>query len=242
MLREAMARYGRDNLGFFWLIGEPLILSCGVLIIWTAIGGHGHAEVGMVPLMLSGYATLTLQRHIINRATHKLRNSTALLYHRKIHLLDGLISTTLLESISVLGAFLVAYAGLYLFDLVPAIRDPIALFGSWLLWVWYLFASALIIASLTELVEWVEHLIPPLMYFGIPISGTFYISDWIPYDFRKILLLNPQVHVNELFRSAFFPPEVHLYGDPWYVFWWSAIMMAIGLFMVDYAKLAIRYD
>ena len=33
MMRELSTRYGRDNLGFLWLIGEPLLFTFGVLIM-----------------------------------------------------------------------------------------------------------------------------------------------------------------------------------------------------------------
>lgn len=39
MLREMMTRFGRSHLGFFWLMGEPLLLMAGVVFVWTLIIG-----------------------------------------------------------------------------------------------------------------------------------------------------------------------------------------------------------
>ena len=36
VMREMTTRYGRQGLGFAWVIGEPLIFCFGVLILWTA--------------------------------------------------------------------------------------------------------------------------------------------------------------------------------------------------------------
>jgi capsular polysaccharide transport system permease protein len=243
MLREAMARYGRENLGFFWLVFEPLILSTGVMVIWTLSGGHGQSgAAGLAPMALSGYATLTFFRHVVGRSVHRFRYSAPLLFHRKIRLIDCLLATVLLESCSVLTSFLIAYFALYLFDLVTPIHDPLVMFGAWALWTWYLFSIALVLASLTELVEWIEHFVQPIMYFLLPISGTFFILDWIPDKYRHYLYWVPQIQMNEMFRSSFFPPELTFYWNPWYLIVPSIVWMAIGLYLYDFAKLAIRYE
>ena len=244
MLREAMARYGRKNLGFFWLVFEPLVLSSGVMVIWSFTGGHGHAGSagGLAPMALSGYATLTFLRHVVGRSVHRFRYSAPLLFHRKIKLIDSLVATVLLESISVLTSFLIAYFALWLFDAVTPIRDPLVLFGAWGLWTWYIFAFGLVLASLTELVEWVEHFVQPIMYFMLPISGTFFILDWIPTQYRVFLYWYPQIQVNEMFRSAFFPPEISFYWNVWYLIVPSMLLTALGLYLYDFARLAIRYE
>jgi len=243
MLREAMARYGRKNLGFFWLVFEPLVLSSGVMVIWSLNGGHGHSgAAGLAPMALSGYTTLTFLRHVVGRSVHRFRYSAPLLFHRKIKLIDSLIATVLLESISVLAAFLIAYFTLWLFDSVTPIREPLVLLSAWGLWTWYILAFALVLASLTELVEWVEHFVQPVMYFLLPISGTFFILDWIPTEYRGYLYWYPQIQVNEMFRSAFFPPEITFYWNVWYMVVPSMILTACGLYLYDFAKLAIRYE
>jgi capsular polysaccharide transport system permease protein len=35
MMRELHTRYGRENLGFVWLIVEPLFFCLGVMVVWT---------------------------------------------------------------------------------------------------------------------------------------------------------------------------------------------------------------
>ncbi len=53
MLRGALSRYGHENLGFFWLMGEPLLMTCGVMAMWSMAGmDHGHG-VGLVPFVLT---------------------------------------------------------------------------------------------------------------------------------------------------------------------------------------------
>lgn len=37
MMRELITRFGRDGLGFLWLVGEPLLFCLGVLGLWALI-------------------------------------------------------------------------------------------------------------------------------------------------------------------------------------------------------------
>jgi hypothetical protein len=36
LMREMQTRFGRENLGFFWLMGEPLFLTCAVMVLWAS--------------------------------------------------------------------------------------------------------------------------------------------------------------------------------------------------------------
>ena len=42
LLRETMTRYGRHNIGFFWIFFEPMLFTLGVTALWTATNSlHG---------------------------------------------------------------------------------------------------------------------------------------------------------------------------------------------------------
>jgi hypothetical protein len=36
-MREMTTRYGREGLGFLWVVGEPLLFCFGVIIMWTLV-------------------------------------------------------------------------------------------------------------------------------------------------------------------------------------------------------------
>src|SRR5271166_3059929 len=82
MIRELMMRYGRGNIGFLWLVLEPMILCAGVIAVRWMIQAHEERGVPLVALILSGYMPLTLWRHITNRSINILRANVAVLYHR----------------------------------------------------------------------------------------------------------------------------------------------------------------
>src|SRR5262245_54023087 len=66
MIRDMMMRYGRANIGFLWVILEPMILTAGVMAIWSLIRPPYEHGVQIVAIVLTGYMPLTLWRHIAN--------------------------------------------------------------------------------------------------------------------------------------------------------------------------------
>lgn len=123
MMREGSARYGHENLGFFWVMGEPLFLTLGVMGMWTISGQtHGH-NVGVVPLALSGYSMITLWRHLTAPMTHAVRQNAGLLFHRNVSLLDVLLAKALLQSVGILSAFFIAWVPFRLFDVIGPMAD-----------------------------------------------------------------------------------------------------------------------
>lgn len=50
MLREVITRYGRRGLGFLWLIGEPLLFTGAVILLWSFIKAPISTAFGSRPL------------------------------------------------------------------------------------------------------------------------------------------------------------------------------------------------
>ena len=95
VIRDMMARYGRANIGFLWVVVEPMILTLGVMTIWSAMKSPYEHGVQVVALVMTGYMPLTLFRHLTNPAVFFYRRSIPLLYHRHVTLIDALIASPL---------------------------------------------------------------------------------------------------------------------------------------------------
>ena len=65
MLRELITRYGREGLGFLWVIGEPLVFCLGVVLMWNLIRPEYEHGIRLGPLGMTGYMALLLLRHQI---------------------------------------------------------------------------------------------------------------------------------------------------------------------------------
>ncbi len=241
-MRSATARFGHENLGFFWVMGEPLLLTLGVMAMWSITGmTHGHG-VGLVPFALTGYTMLTLWRHIVGTAVQAIRRNAGLLFHRNVRILDILISRALLEIVGLMTAFFIAYIPMYLLGFMDAMSDPLAVIGSFWLLGWFSFAFGMIITGLSELSEPMERFVPPILYITLPFTGAFYMLSWLPEEARVALSWSPLVNTQEMIRSGLFPPDIPTYWSASYVVVWCLALTAIGLLLISKAQKHITMD
>jgi capsular polysaccharide transport system permease protein len=40
IIREIYSRFGRESLGFAWIVAEPLVFALPVLFVWRAVCGE----------------------------------------------------------------------------------------------------------------------------------------------------------------------------------------------------------
>lgn len=236
LMREGVMRYGHENLGFFWVMGEPLLLTCGVMAMWS-VGGqtHGHG-IGVVPFALSGYMMITLWRHLSGKMTHAIRANMGLLFHRNVTVLDALFARAFLEVIGVLTAFFVAWVPLYLLGFVDALKDPILFLSGYMLQALFGLSFGLLIAALSELSEIVEQIVPPLLYITLPFTGIFSMSGWLPQNWRDAVSWSPLASNVEMLRAGMFSGDFTYYYYPYYVMICSLIMIAFALPLIHYAR------
>ncbi|MDE3175071.1 MAG: ABC transporter permease [Pseudomonadota bacterium] len=242
IMREGTMHFGHENLGFFWVIGEPLVLTCGVMLMWT-IGGqtHGHG-IGVVPFALSGYTMITLWRHLSGKQVHSIRNSMGLLFHRNISLIDALLARSLLEVVAILTAFFVAFIPLSLLGFVDPMNDPLLFAGGYFLQAWFGVAFGLCVSALSEMYEATEQFLPPLLYITLPFTGVFNMADWLPQEWREAVLWSPLVSNIEMMRAGMFGGDIKYYYDPMYVVYWSLGLTAIGLPLVQRARRHVAFN
>lgn len=229
MIRYIVAKYGRGNLGFLWMIVEPIFLLSGVIVIWTYLhsgGGHG---VSVAAFVISGYVPLTLWRHL-SGSVRIMSGSYGLLYHRRITVFDILIARTLTEIASVGAAGLIVYFMLLSVGVVSWLENPTLVLVGWLLMCWFGFGVSCLIAGLSEKSEVLENLIQPAQYLLMPISGCFFMVSWLPKTAGNYALFVPLVHIYEIFRSGIFGSKVQTSYSIEYVVVFSTIITMLGFY------------
>lgn len=236
VIRDMMLRYGRNNIGFLWTFLEPMILTVGVMLLWSIAKGPIEHGIPVVALVLSGYMPLTLWRHTSNAGVMLFRRSAATLYHRHLTLVDIVASRMFAELASVTLAFMVVYGTLLAFHVVEPIADPGPLVLGWVLMGALGSGLALVIAGLTEYSEAAERFVQPFQYLMIPLSGTFFMIEWLPKRAQEIIWYNPVVHCYELFRAGLFGEEVVTHYDVWYPALWAVVLLYTGLHLLDLAR------
>ncbi len=231
MLREVHTRYGRDNLGFLWLIGEPFIFCMGVIGLWSLAKGPFDHGLPVLPFVMTGYLPLTLWRHVTGRAVQCFRSNASLLYHRQVKLMDLLIARVILEFYGALIAYLVIAFIFNAFGLYDFPKDWGLFYLGWFYFLLFSFAIGLIIGSLTEIYEWSEKLVGPFMYLMLPICGAFYMVDWLPYRFQEIAGYIPTVGAFEMIRGGQFGSSVRVHYSIVYETFVCLSLISIGMMM-----------
>ena len=240
MLRDAMARYGHENLGFFWVIGEPMLLTAGVMILWTLTGQSHGASIGVAPFALTGYSYITMWRHLVGRGTRGISRNASLFFLNRVKFFDVLLAGALLEIVAIFAAFLLVYMPLALLGLAPVVHDPLLSIAGWLLAGWFGFAFSLVLVGISEFFEASEKFIQPLMYLTIPATGVFFMLDWLPPQGQNVLKWSPLVSGIEMFRGGIFPPDIPIHYDAVYLLCWCVGLTAVGLPMCHYAQKHIQ--
>lgn len=228
VLRDLLQRYGRQNLGFFWAAMEPLILASGVMLIWMIIDEINAPGVNLITFVITAYLPLTLSRHLLGPLSRIGHNSTNLFYHRAIAYADVLTARVLVEVLSCsIALVLIYFVTVSLGIIEPAYSLPMALLG-WLYTLWFYGSLALVTSALTEIWETADKFVQPFQYLAMPLSGVFYLVDWVPPWAQHLLLLNPAVSCYEIFRAGFFSPAVTTHYDIPYLTAWCLALSLLG--------------
>ena len=125
-------------------------------------------------------------------------------------------------------AFFVVYVCLLGFGFVNPIYDWSLCLLSWVTMAYIATAVSLLFAVVTELYEWSERIVQPFQYLLIPVSGTFFIVDWLPETARQIIWYNPLIHVYEMMRAGFIGPSLTTYATWWYPILFSTVILCFG--------------
>ena len=240
-IRLLMTKYGRNNIGFLWIVLEPMILCTGVLIVRSLISGGEEGGVSLIAMLTTGYLPLTLWRHITNAGVMLLRRSGTLLYHRDITLFDCSFATMLIELAGCTLAATIVYWTLFSLHLIEPMYDIGLVIGGWLSMFVLSAGVMMVFAVLTELYEASERFIQPFQYISIPICGFFYMVNWLPTYVQKMAWYVPTVHCYEMIRAGTFGPGIPTYYTPWYPLLWGVGMLAWAMPMVDKARNKIHF-
>ena len=242
LIRELMARFGHHNIGFLWQIVEPLMLALGVMVTWTVMYGERNHGVRVIPLVLTGYTFLTLWRHMVSKFIHSFRHGSGLLFHRVVRPTDIIIARGLLEAISTLIAFFVAYLPLMLLGLIAPVDDYLVLLGAWTLMCFLSFGVGLIITAIAHFSDAFERVVQPVMYLILPLTGVFYMVYWLPPAAREVVLYSPLVNATEMFRAGYFGADVPTYWNVGYILVWAIAANAIGWVLLLKAQRHIELE
>lgn len=237
LIREIHTRFGRENLGFGWIIAEPLIFALPVLGLWSLVRAPFEHGLQMIPFLWSGYLPLLLFRHIGGRMLMFVRVNAGLLYHRQVTILDLFIARALLEILSNLAALIFSFLLFLALGVLDWPRDSPMFYLGYFYMIWWSVAIGLIIGGLSERSDLVEKIWQPISYMYMAVSGFFFLAAWLPPAVRGwALAVMPPIHAYDMIRAGLFGHVIPNYGDPVYLFFVCATLTLIGLALIRDAR------
>lgn len=232
LMREILTRYGRKNIGFLWIFVEPMLFTLGVTAVWSLGNMSEHIKIPIVAFAITGYSPVLLWRNCASRASVAIAANLGLLYHRNVRVIDVMIARNLLEIAGATLSFVILGS---LFVVSGAMDPPVnlvSILAGWFLLAWFGASLALIIGAASVYSEVIERLWHTAAYLLFPLSGAFFMVDWLSPEFQKLALWIPMVTGVELLREGYFGPTIRAHYDIPYMVAVCLLQTLLGLALV----------
>ena len=237
VVREIYTRFGRENIGFAWIVVEPTLFCLGVIAMWTlVIGQKSHVEIPLIEFLITGYMPLLMYRHAVIRLQRCMQVNVELLYHRQVTVLMMYAARLFVEIVGALAAFIITTTLFVIWGLAVPPADMSMVAAGFGVYALFSVGIATLIGALSERSELVEKFWNPLSYVMIPLTGTFYMLYWLPAEARNILMYVPPVSGVEMIRGGYFGPGTPVYYDWQVAVVASLVMLAVGLLLLRDAR------
>jgi len=232
-LRELQQRFGRQNIGYLWIIAEPMLLASVVTLLHSLSGLRDESGMSPYTFTLTGYTIFIIFRNTFNRSESALHTAGNLLYHNMITPFDIVLSKSLVETIGCVSALVLLQAAGVMLGLAEPPARQLYLYGAILLFAWWSFAWCLVGAAYGYISPLVNRLVHPVTYFAMPLSGAFITMSLLPTWGRDYMGWNPMMAVFEMARYGQFAGAQDRYMYIWYV-------VAVNTVVTYWGLLALR--
>lgn len=241
-LRELITRFGRDNLGVLWLVGEPMLFTLGVTTLWSAAGlSHGGTGIPIVAFAVTGYSSVLMWRNATGQCSSGIVANKPLLFHRSVLVLDVLLSRIGLEIIGATGSFLVLATFFTFIGWMPVPNNLLRVLGGWVMLAWFGSSLALLVGGGCAFSDLVHRLWHPTAYLLFPMSGAAFMVEWLPHKLQTVVLYLPMVHGVELLRQGYFGNVVPTHYDIAYMAKCCLILTLCAFYVVREASRRVEF-
>jgi ABC-type polysaccharide/polyol phosphate export permease len=232
ILRELITRFGRENLGVLWLVGEPMLFTLGVATLWTASGLSHGSNIPIVAFAVTGYSSVLMWRNSASHCSNAVEANKNLLHHRGVLVIDVVLARIALEISGATCSFIVLSCFFIYIGWMSPPQDALLVVAGWLMLAWFGASLALLIGAGTAFSPIIERLWMPAAYLLFPMSGAAFMVEWLPYQLQNVVLYLPMVHGVELLRQGYFGSAVRTHYDIAYMALCCMVMTLVGLILV----------
>ncbi len=229
VMRELHTRFGRNNIGYLWLIGEPLLLATVIGALHAFQPTRFGSAIPPVPMSLLGYCVFIIFRGVVNKSESLLDANMPLMYHRMISVTNLSIARLVIESAGCFCSFVLLMALVILMGWGSLPARPLYLFAGIGMMIWMSFAIGLNITAYTLERPTAQRLVHPATYLLMPLSGAFVATEWLPPSLHEFFDWNPMAGLFEYARYGMFEAASDKHLFPGFVCAFCAIMTYTGL-------------
>jgi capsular polysaccharide transport system permease protein len=242
LLRELITRYGRDNLGVLWMVGEPMIFTLGVTALWSAAGlAHGGTGIPIVAFAVTGYSSVLMWRNATSQCSAGIEQNKPLLFHRSVLIIDVFLTRIALEVVGASSSFIFLSFFFIFIGWMPVPDNLLLVLAGWFMLAWFGSSLALLVGGGTAFSPLVHRLWHPIAYLLFPLSGAAFMVEWMPKKFQDLLLYLPMVHGIELLRHGWFGSVVRTHYDIGYMAECCLVLTLCGLYVVREASRRVEF-
>lgn len=229
ILRELHTRYGRENVGFLWVIVEPLILASVITIVHQNQPSHSTDSSSLAAYAIIGYTIFIIFRNTFNQASGAIETNQPLLYHRMVTIFDIIVARAMMDILACYAVTVVLLTICIMTGLADLPARPLYLITAALLMGWFTLGLTLIASCVTYRNELWSRQIHVLSYLTIPISGAWFSLSNLPPSFRNALQWFPMPLIFEQARYGQFETSSGRFVSPTYVIGCCAALTFAGL-------------
>ena len=229
LLRETKTRFGRNQLGYLWAVGQPVAYIAMFAGLYFLIGRLVPPGMSVIAFLTTGFVPFSLFRETANRCVSAIGSNKGLLFYPQVRPLDLVLARAVLESATHVVVMAVLLGGMALYDGLPRIESLLEVLAGLGLASALSFSLGLLCCGLNVYSPSIERLFPIVTRVFFWTSALFHPLESLPRKVRDIFLLNPLTHAIELVRDGWFPGYGARHVDVWYPMAWVLILLFFGL-------------
>jgi len=202
-LREVQGRFGKNRLGAFWFVFEPMAHVLILLLIFTTLRGRQIAGVTVPLFLIHGIVPFLLFRNLTLKGMAAVNANRGLLAYKQVKPLDMVMARAIVETLLMACVFTLILAGLgWFFDVNISIVRPLQWLGILAIGSALAMGCALIFCVIINLLPELETIFRLAFMPIYLLSGVIFPLWLIPHEFLSWLLWNPYLHLIQLLRET----------------------------------------
>jgi len=214
ILREVQGRFGKNRLGAFWFVFEPMAHVLILLLIFSTLKSRYIPGIEVPLFLMQGIIPFLIFRNVTLKGMEAVNANRGLLAYRQVKPFDMITARAIVEILLMMCVFVLILASLgWFLGYDIAIHQPLQWCVVLTTGAALAFGCALVFCVLIDAIQELASMIR-IMYLPLYIlSGVIFPLWLIPKDFLHLLLWNPYLHLIELLREhsiAYYPRVVEI--------------------------------